>query len=82
MKVTKQAVSVPRSFCPFDLTISVETQEEAQALHAIFNHTANHELLPLIARNLVKNILSDYYVTKGFIANGITHDEYYRGQKL
>ena len=60
MKVTKQAVSIPRGFCPFDLTISVETRDEAQALYAIFNHTANHVLLPSMARNLVKNILSIY----------------------
>jgi len=78
MKVCKQDVSIPESFRPFNLTISVESREEAQALYAIFNYCPNIDLLPSALS--ISSLLKDYEISDGIIANKVTYDNFYRSK--
>lgn len=75
MKVNKQ-----EQFVPFDLVLSIESKEEAQALYAIFNKQENASLLGNDKADMVDCAIgSKYYIASSHkvIANGITHGEYY-----
>ena len=52
MKVKREEVK--ESFVPFNLVISIESEEEARAMYAIFNHANNTRLLNtnIIGRSL------------------------------
>ena len=65
-------------FSPFKISITVETEEEAKALYAIFNHQKNITILPAGAAAAIRiAIKADFYVADGVIANGITYDQFY-----
>jgi len=75
MKVEKN-----KSFTPFDITITVESKEEAQALYAIFNYTPNCNLLSDdISIQIRHTIGNEYSVTRShdIIANGIDYEDFY-----
>lgn len=80
MKVSTTIITC--QFDPFNLIISVESKEEAQALYAIFNHTRNTALLDgrvgPDAEQIRKAIGSNYYIREGLIANGIKSSEFYK----
>jgi hypothetical protein len=65
-------------FSPFDVTITVETKEEAQALYAVFNHTDNSRLFQgglESLRSQFKEYGSPY--GESIIANGVTYNKFY-----
>lgn len=81
MKVNKQFPNQEEQSVPFNLVISIESKEEAQALYAIFNKQENAELLGDDKANMVNCAIGHkYYVALSYkvIANGITHIEYYQ----
>ena len=45
------------TFKPFDLIFKVESEEEARALYAIFNHRDNAELLGIDKAEQIKKII-------------------------
>jgi len=68
------------NFIPFDIVISVESREEAQALYAIFNHRRNTQLLNNnVDFDIRKAVGEPYrvYEDKEVIARGITCNEFY-----
>jgi hypothetical protein len=67
------------SFEPFDIKITVETREEAQALYAIFNNCQNSDLLGS-GVEITNAIGKEYYVNDSdkVIARGITYRKYYK----
>lgn len=69
-------------FKPVEITLTIESQEEAQALYAIFNYTPNCDLLPEDAPDKIRAALGDYAVRgTSPIANGITYAEFYRNKE-
>lgn len=84
MKVNKQFPNQEEQFVPFDLVLSIESKEEAQALYAIFNNRNNSELFGDYNSDMITGILGYKYYVAGpnkAIANGITHKQYYYGLK-
>lgn len=75
MKVTNKSM---QEFQPFTLEFLIETEEEARAMFAIFNHVDNLELFK-------NKIYSDTFLpTKygsvgddGVISNGVTYNKFY-----
>ena len=70
-------------FKSFSIELEVQTEEEARALYAIFNHTRNIDLLPDDISKDIKEIIGDcHYVGQSdcsVIANGINGKTFYRG---
>lgn len=64
------------AFRAINLTIRIESAEEARALWAIFNHARNTALLPDHAQS-IKNAIGSEYATYGEIAHGVTYDDFY-----
>jgi len=80
MKVKRE--DVKESFVPFDLVITIESEEEARAMYAIFNKTANDDLLGGSYGDYIKDLLGDKYYVDGLdeiIANDITYGQFYLG---
>lgn len=75
MEVVKAAPAI--GFNRFELRITVESEEEARALYAIFNHTNNVELLPEGSAERIRRAIGKDYYSIGLIANGITHEQFY-----
>lgn len=75
-------ISTPEEgdFKPIHLDITIETEEEAQAIFAIFNYTPNTNLLPECVSEKITNILAPYEVigSDDEIANGITYNDFYK----
>ena len=70
-------------FAPFDVTLTVESEEEAQALYAIFNYSPNLELFLDDAAGNVRHVIGDKFsdIPNGEIANGVDYDHFYRAKK-
>ena len=71
-------------FVPFELTLLVETEEEAKALFAIFNHSDNTALLKYNIGEVIRNTITHQYRTHNqsdIIANDITHGLFYLPKK-
>jgi len=71
-----------KEFTPFTIELTVETQEEGQALYALFNYTGCALLFPSSSRDAVKTALSthgNFYVGNypQVIARGITYEAFY-----
>ena len=49
----KASRTTSTKFQPFNLVITVENEAEAKALYAIFNHTANVNILPCANNDMV-----------------------------
>ena len=66
-------------FESFEIQLTIESKEEAQALYAIFNKGSNSTLLPE-ARDIRLAIGKEYYVEDSYaiIANGVKYMEYYK----
>ncbi len=67
-------------FTPFDVSLTVESEEEARALYAIFNYSPNVALLTFEACKLVRELIGKEYAHLGagdVIANGITYANFY-----
>lgn len=82
MKVQRIEIEQEEQFVPFAIQINVESNEEAQALYAIFNHSRNSDLLNNAAA--IKDAIGEkYWVNKDgdIIAKGISYDEFYYGEK-
>lgn len=74
-----------KKFVPFDLVLTVESREEAQALYAVFNHSDNADLIGWGAGKNIQEVLGEeYYIDKRdmVIAGGITYEEFYRGKSV
>jgi len=75
MKVFKNE---EKEFTPFTLNITIETEEEARALFAIFNLRKNGRLLRGQDGLILEAIGKEYHVRRDVIANGITYEEFYK----
>ena len=79
MKVSRKKVEP--SFTPLTLNITVESQEEARALYAIFNATHSRRVLGDEAADRFCSAIGNEYTThdsKDVIARDITEKEFYR----
>lgn len=71
---------VPSRFQPFNLTLTVETAEEARALYAIFNYLPNEELLSNVACIEIRACIGHEFLgapSSGIIARGVTQKRFY-----
>ena len=81
MKVEKQKLESPKQFEPFNLILSVETEEEARALYAIFNFSRNSDLLGYVTAEKIRNKIGrSYHVGGGIIANKVGYESYYHSK--
>ena len=67
-------------FAPFDVTLTVESEEEARALYAIFNYMPNADLLGGDIGERIRKVIGEHFSELGSdcqIANGITYPEFY-----
>ena len=79
MKVRKAKPSALPLFEPFILEVTVETEGEARALHAIFNYTGNTDLFKESIINQIMHCIGEHSV--GFndeINNGVLYNDFYR----
>jgi len=78
MKAERFEIVQDEVFVPFGIMINVESQEEAQALYAIFNHGKNAALFN-DPDSVLSAITGKYYVYKNaqVIANGVTYEKFY-----
>lgn len=67
----------PITFIPFDIVIRVESQEELQALYAIFNYADSSLLLPG-AYKIIKLLLGGRVGYNEVIANEVRSSDFYR----
>ena len=79
MKLIKD--SIP-TFTPFNITLRVESQEDANALYAIFNHADNTNLLDFECYN-IRSFLDSKCKIGGrnfgeIIANGVLYEDFYK----
>lgn len=68
------------TFKPFDITLTVQTKEEAQALYAMFNcESANKVLHKNYVMSVKYTIGEEFYISNpdAIIGNGVTYSEYY-----
>ena len=71
-------------FGSFDVTLTIESEEEARALYAIFNYTYNVDLLPRGVDGEVKKAIGCKYGDLGdsqYIAKGVYYRHFYRSKK-
>ena len=71
-------------FQEFDVTFTIESEEEAKALYAIFNYCPNLDILPEEVGDRIRGIIVEKYSDFGsstLIARGVHHKEFYRGKK-
>ena len=71
-------------FAPFDVILTVESEEEARALYAIFNYSPNVNLLPGGDGAVVREAIGEKYGDLGpstLIAKGVYYREFYRGKR-
>lgn len=76
---------VPSRFQPFNLTLTVETAEEARALYAIFNYLPNEELLSNVACIEIRACIGHEFLgapSSGIIARGVTQKRFYCKKQL
>ena len=66
------------AFTPMQVVIDVETEEDAQAIYAMFNYFPFTKALGLGSGGMVRaDIGEQYYVATGEIARGVTTREFY-----
>ena len=68
-------------FAPFDLVLHIETEEDARAIYAMFNHSDSSAVFPdEVSQGVIQKLdeHGNFYVSvEEEIANGVTYDEYY-----
>ncbi len=70
---------------PFDVVLTVESEEEAKALYAIFNYCPNEDILPEGRAKQVRDAIGGRYGDLGggqLIARGVHYEEFYRSKRL
>ena len=79
MKVEREDIKIKEQFIPFNLVISIESEEEARAMYAIFNHTRNIRLLP-IHKTEIRNIIGMEYSANNheLISGNVSWGEFYK----
>lgn len=81
MRVSK---TKSKGFIPFDITLSVESEEEARALYAIFNYVPNLDLFPEGVGASIRDKIGGEFEAlpcSGEIAGGITYSTFYNSKK-
>lgn len=71
-------------FHPFDITLTVETEDEARALYAIFNYSPNVDILPEKISDEIRDQIGREFGELGssqVIARGVTYSKFYRGKR-
>ena len=69
---------------PFDVVLTVESEEEARALYAIFNYVPNIDMLPDGTGEIVRKAIGERYGELGpdqLIARSVTYGKFYHGKK-
>ena len=82
MKVQRDREGV--GFHTFDVTFTIESEEEARALYAIFNYVPNIALLPNGTGEIVRKVMGEKFRELGpdqLIARGVTYSKFYPGKK-
>ena len=67
-------------FRAFDITLTVDSEEEARALYAIFNYSPNVDLLGGDIGERIRKVIGEHFGRLGSdsqIANGITYREFF-----
>ncbi len=76
-----KVASIPtrKKFSPFDLVVTIESEEEARAIYAIFNYIPNTELLPDRISAQIRTLLGSKYdvLTPNTIARGVKYERFY-----
>ena len=68
-------------FPAFDITLTIESEEEARALYAIFNYIPNTDLFPDGVSLKIREKIGERFSNLGsgeVIAKGVTYDSFYR----
>ena len=67
-------------FEPFDLVITIESEEEARTFYAIFNSERNAVLIGYSSTNSLKDAIGNKYMTprEDIIARGIRYRDFYK----
>ena len=71
-------------FHAFAITLTVESEEEARALYAIFNYSPNVDILPEDAGDEITKAIGEKYSNLGtsqLIARGVYYRGFYKGKK-
>ena len=71
-------------FHAFDVTFTIESEEEARALYAIFNYCPNTDLLGGDIGERTRKVIGEHFSALGFdsqIANGITYRKFYSSKE-
>ena len=79
MRVTKFGGN--DGFQEFDITLTIENEEEAKALFAIFNYYSNLDILPEGVGESIRRIIGEKYYDLGpdqMIARGVDYPNFYR----
>jgi len=81
MKVQK--IEGIHGFDPFDIIFTVENEEEARGLFAIFNYYPNVTVLPNGKGKEIRSIIGDNFgkLDNGEIANGVNYRTFYNAKK-
>ena len=82
MKVQRDQEGV--GFRVFDVTLTIESEEEARALYAIFNYSLNRDILPGDAGEEIRKAIGRKYGDLGpsqLIARGVHYQDFYRLKK-
>ena len=72
-------------FRSFDVTLTIESEEEAKALYAIFNYCPNEDILPEGGAKQVRDAIGGRYgdLDGGqLIARGVHYEEFYRSKRF
>ena len=69
---------------PFDVVLTVESEEEARALYAIFNYCPNTDILSDDASKEIREAIGQKYADLGpdtLIARGVHYEKFYQTKK-
>ena len=80
MKIQRNNIKRNDNFGPFNLVLTIESKEEAQALYAIFSYVPNIALM-VNATADIRALLEKYRITNGVIANNITVGPFYKSKQ-
>jgi len=78
MRVTKFGGN--DGFQEFDITFTVENEEEARALYALFNYSPNVDMLGGDIGERTRRLIGGHFSilgTDNIIANGVTYSNFY-----
>ena len=82
MKVRRDREGV--GFPAFDVTFTVESEEEARALYAIFNYSPNVDILPEEVGEEIRKAIGGKYGCldpSRHIARGVNYSDFYANKK-